>query len=161
MAFPAAEVTLVLLVVWTATSFVPFVPSGVLAALTVLGYAYTTDFAEPGLVALVALVFVSLLASAVELLSGMVSGKLGGASTRSVVIGTLVGIVLLIPLGPIGIVVGVGGTVFVESLAEADAEPRAAARKAAYAVVGVLASSVVQALLLAGVAVGFAVAVWL
>ena len=161
MAFPAAEATLVLLVVWTASSFVPFVPSGVLAALTVVGYAYTTGFTEPGLVALVALVLVALLASAVELVSGMVSGKLGGASTRSVIVGTLVGVALLFVMGPIGLVVGVGGTVFVESLAEADAEPRAAARKAAYAVVGVLASSVVQAVFLAGVAIGFAVAVWL
>ncbi len=159
MAALAAELAIASLVVWTASSFLPFVPSGVLAALTVLGYAYTTGFTEPSLTVLIALVLVSLVASAVELLSGILSGKLGGASTRTVVGGTLVGIVLLFVLGPIGLVVGLGGTVFVVSLYENTAEPREAARKSAYAVVGVLASSFVQAVILGGVAVGFALSV--
>ncbi|MGQ3328294.1 DUF456 domain-containing protein [Halorubrum sp. FL23] len=160
MAFPAAETAILLLVVWTASAFVPFVPSGVLAALTVVGYAYTTDFAEPGLVLLLALVFVSLLASVVDLVSGMVSGKIGGASTRTVVVGTLVGIALLLPLGPIGFVIGLAGTVFVTALYRNDADPDVAARQAAYAAVGVLASAFVQAVMLGSVAVVFAIAVW-
>ncbi|EMA59071.1 DUF456 domain-containing protein [Halorubrum lipolyticum] len=159
MAVSAAGIAIALLVVWTASSFVPFVPSGVLAALTVVGYAYTTGFAEPGLAALLALVLLSLLASVAELVSGMVSGRLGGASTRSVVVGTLAGIALLFVLGPIGIVVGLGGTVFLAALYENDADPRVAARQAAYAVVGALASAVVQAVMLAGVTVAFALAV--
>ncbi|WP_050031753.1 DUF456 domain-containing protein [Halorubrum halophilum] len=159
MAVSAAGIAIALLVVWTASSFVPFVPSGVLAALTVVGYAYTTGFTEPGLAVLMALVLVSLLASVAELASGMVSGRLGGASTRSVVAGTLAGIALLFVLGPIGIVVGLGGTVFLAALYENDADPRVAARQAAYAVVGALASAVVQAVMLAGVAVAFALAV--
>ncbi|WP_418286789.1 DUF456 family protein [Halorubrum sp. DTA46] len=159
MAFPAAEAAIVLLVVWTASSFVPFVPSGVLAALTVVGYGYTTGFTEPSLTVLLALVLVSLLASAVELLSGILSGTLGGASTRTLVVGTLVGVALLFVVGPIGLVVGVGGTVFLASLYEDIGEPRVALRRSAYAVVGVLASSFAQAVLLGGVAVGFAIAV--
>ena len=160
MVSPAAGLAIALLVVWTASAFVPFVPSGVLAALTVVGYAYTTGFAEPGLAALVALVLVSLLASAVDLLSGMVSGRLGGASTRTVVVGTLIGVVLLIPLGPIGLVVGLAGTVFAVALYGNGDDPEAAARQAAYAAVGVLASAFVQAVMLASVAVVFALAVW-
>ncbi|WP_435099320.1 DUF456 domain-containing protein [Halorubrum sp. N11] len=159
MAVSLAGIAIVLLVVWTASSFVPFVPSGVLAALTVVGYAYTTGFAEPSLAVLVALVLVSLLASAVELLSGMVSGKLGGAPTWTVVVGTLVGIALLFVMGPIGLVVGLGGTVFLASLYEDAGEPRVAVRRSAYAVIGVLASSFVQAVMLAGVAVVFAISV--
>jgi len=159
MAFPAAEAAIVLLVVWTASSFVPFVPSGALAALTVVGYAYTTGFAEPSLGVLVALVLVSLLASAVDLLSGMISGRLGGASTRTGVAGTLIGVVLLFVMGPIGIVVGLGGTVFLVSYYEHTADPRVALRRSAFAVVGVLASALVQAVLLAGVTVVFALSV--
>ncbi|TKX61152.1 DUF456 domain-containing protein [Halorubrum sp. ASP1] len=155
----AAGLAIALLVVWTASSFVPFVPGGVLAALTVVRYAYTTGFAEPSLVALVALVAVSLLASAADLVSGMVSGRIGGASTRTVVVGTLIGIVLLVPLGPIGLVVGLGGTVFVAALDEHDGDTGEAARQAAYAVVGALASAFVQAVLLAGVTVAFALCV--
>jgi len=160
MVFSAAEIAIVLLVVWTASSFVPFVPSGVLAALTVIGYTYTTGFTEPSLPSvLLALVLVSLLASAVELLSGMLSGKLGGASTRTVAVGTLVGIVLLFVMGPIGLVVGVGGTVFLGSLYENGAEPRVAVRQSVYAVIGVFAGPFVQAVILAGVAVAFAISV--
>jgi uncharacterized protein YqgC (DUF456 family) len=159
MAFPVAEAAIVLLVVWTASSFVPFVPSGVLAALTVVGYAYTTGFTEPSLGVVITLVVVSLLASVAEFVSGIVSGKLGGASTRTVVAGTLVGLVLLFVMGPIGLVVGLGGTVFLVSLYETDGDSRVAVRQAAYAVVGVLASSVVQAVILAGVTVGFALSV--
>ncbi|AZQ15010.1 DUF456 domain-containing protein [Halorubrum sp. PV6] len=159
MALSAAGLTVALLVVWAATSFVPFVPSGALSAATVVGYAYTTGFAEPGLVALLALVFVSLLAAAADVLSGLVSGRLGGASTRTVVAGTLVGIALLFVMGPIGLVVGMAGTVFLVGLSEHPDEPRVALRQAAFAVTGVLASAFVQAVLLVGVAVGFALAV--
>jgi len=155
----AAGLAIALLVVWTASSFVPFVPGGVLAALTVVGYAYTTGFAEPGLLALLALVSVSLLASAAELASGMVSGRLGGASTRTVGLGTVAGVLLVFVMGPIGLVIGLGGTVFLVALYADDAEPRAAARQAAYAVIGALSSSVVQAVMLAGVTVAFAFAV--
>jgi len=159
MALPAAEIAIALLVVWTVSSFLPFVPSGVLAALTVVGYAYATGFAEPGLAALVALVAVSLLASAVELAAGMVSGRLGGASTRTIALGTAVGVALLFVIGPIGLVVGLGGTVFLDSLYEAPGETRVALRRSAYAVIGVLAGPFVQAVMLAGVTVAFALAV--
>ncbi|WP_394296241.1 DUF456 family protein, partial [Halorubrum sp. AJ67] len=128
MALPAAELATALLVVWTASAFVPFVPSGVLAALTVVGYAYTTAFTEPSLAVLLALVLVSLLASAVDLFSGMVSGRLGGASTRTVVVGTLVGVALLLPLGPIGLVVGLCAPSSSSPCTRIDAEPRVAAR---------------------------------
>ncbi|ELZ42463.1 hypothetical protein C471_03358 [Halorubrum saccharovorum DSM 1137] len=144
---------------WTVSSFVPFVPSGVLAALTVVGYAYTTGFAEPGLGVLLALVLVSLLASAAELLAGLISGRLGGASTRAVAVGTLAGILLLFVVGPIGLVVGVGGAAFLESLYEDAGEPRVAVRRSVYAVVGVFAGPFVQAVMLAGVAVVFALSV--
>ncbi|WP_280586772.1 DUF456 family protein [Halorubrum sp. Boch-26] len=159
MAFPAAEVATALLVVWTASSFVPFAPSGVLAALTVVGYASTTGFTEPSLLVLFALVLVSLLASAAELLSGVLTGKLGGASTRTLGIGTAVGVPLVFVMGPIGFVVGLGGTVFLVTVSENADEPRVAARRAAYAVIGALASSVIQAVMLASVAVGFTLAV--
>jgi uncharacterized protein YqgC (DUF456 family) len=155
----AAGVAIALLLVWTATSFVPFVPSGVLAALTVVGYAFTAGFAEPSLPVLIALVLVSLSASAAELLSGLVSGKLGGASTRTVVVGTIVGVLLVFVLGPIGFVVGLGGTVFLAGLYENADEPRVAARQSAYAVIGALASSFIQAVMLASVTVVFALSV--
>lgn len=159
MATLAAELAIVLLVLCTASSFVPLVPSGVLSAVVLVGYGFTTGFAEPSLAVLIALVAVALLASAMELLSGMVSGKLGGASTVTVAVGTLVGIVLLFVVGPIGLVVGLGGTVFLVSLARDGSDPREAARQSAYATVGALASALVQAVMLGAVALAFALAV--
>jgi len=159
MALPAAEIAIALLAIWTVSSFLPFVPSGVLAALTVVGYAYTTGFAEPGIGVLLGLVLVSLLASAVELVSGLVSGRLGGASTRTIALGTVVGVALLFVIGPVGFVVGLGGTVFLDSLYEAPGETRVAVRRSAYAVVGVLAGPFVQAVMLAAVTVAFALSV--
>jgi uncharacterized protein YqgC (DUF456 family) len=155
----AAELAIVLLVLCTASSFVPFVPSGVLAALVVVGYAYTTGFTQPSLSVLSALVALSLLASAMEWLSGLVSGRLGGASTRTVAAGTVIGIALLFVMGPLGLAVGVGGTVFLVRLYHNADDPRGAARMSAYAVVGVLAGSFVQAVMLAGVTVWFALSV--
>ncbi|MFO8115102.1 MAG: DUF456 domain-containing protein, partial [Halorubrum sp.] len=144
----AAELAIVLLALCAASSFVPFVPSGVLAALVVVGYAYTTGFTQPSLSVLSALVALSLFASAMEWLSGLVSGRLGGASTRTVAAGTAIGIALLFVIGPLGLAVGVGGTVFLVSLYHNADDPRGAARMSAYAVVGVLAGSFVQAVLL-------------
>ncbi|MGM0683638.1 MAG: DUF456 domain-containing protein [Halobacteriota archaeon] len=155
----AAELAIVLLALCAASSFVPFVPSGVLAALVVVGYAYTTGFTQPSLSVLSALVALSLFASAMEWLSGLVSGRLGGASTRTVAAGTAIGIALLFVIGPLGLAVGVGGTVFLVSLYHNADDPRGAARMSAYAVVGVLAGSFVQAVLLAGVTVWFALSV--
>lgn len=155
----AAELAIVLLVLCAASSFVPFVPSGVLAALVVVGYAYATGFTQPSLSVLSALVALSLLASAMEWLSGLVSGRLGGASTRTVAAGTAIGIALLFVVGPLGLAVGVGGTVFLVSLYHNADDPRGAARMSAYAVVGALAGSFVQAVLLAGVTVWFALSV--
>jgi hypothetical protein len=69
------------------------------------------------------------------------------------------GVALVFVLGPIGFVVGLGGTVFLVSLYENAGEPRVAARRSAYAVIGALASSVIQAVMLASVTVAFAVSV--
>ncbi|MFO8115041.1 MAG: DUF456 family protein, partial [Halorubrum sp.] len=73
--------------------------------------------------------------------------------------GTAIGIALLFVIGPLGLAVGVGGTVFLVSLYHNADDPRGAARMSAYAVVGVLAGSFVQAVLLAGVTVWFALSV--
>ena len=70
----------------------------------------------------------------------------------------VVGFVLLFVLGPLGLFLGVAGTVFViEYLEHEDAEE--SVRRALYATVGVLASSVVQVLLTLSMLVGFVVVV--
>jgi len=159
MVFSAAEIAIVLLVVWTASSFVPFVPSGVLAALTVIGYTYTTGFTEPSLT------------RPARTRSRLASGLRGGTVVRNALRKARWRIDadrrrrhagwhrVAVRDGPIGLVVGVGGTVFLGSLYENGAEPRVAVRQSVYAVIGVFAGPFVQAVILAGVAVAFAISV--
>jgi len=62
----------------------------------------------------------------------------------------------MIPTGPIGLLVGVAGTVFALELYE-DRDVEESARRAAYATVGVLASSAMQLVLTVAI---LAVMVW-
>lgn len=76
---------------------------------------------------------------------GALAAKAGGASTLSTLVASVVGIVLLFLTGPVGLIVGVGVTVFaVEYWRNSDAKQ--SARATLYAAVGVLASTVVQVL---------------
>jgi len=141
-------VAIVSLIVLTIGSLFPFVPSGILSAVTVIIYWWQTGYSEPGSFIVVSLVLLGLTVTVTDFVSGAVAGKLGGASNISVLFGTLVGFILLFILGPIGFVFGIGGVVFLSSIRKEDETIVDACRKSAYTVVGVLASKVVQFLLL-------------
>ncbi|MFB6124406.1 MAG: DUF456 family protein [Halanaeroarchaeum sp.] len=131
-------------------SFLPVVPSGLLSVLGVLLYWLQTG--QPGPFVLVTLLAVGLLATLVDWFAGAIGAGAGGASTRSVLAATVVGVLLLVPAGPVGLVVGVVGTVFaLELLGGRSGE--ASLRAAGYALVGIVSSAVVQALLTATVLV--------
>jgi uncharacterized protein YqgC (DUF456 family) len=137
-------------------SFVPFVPGGALSMGGVGYYWYATS--EPGTLVVVVLLSIGLLTLAVDWLAGAVSARVGGASLRTTAIAAVAAFLLLFVLGPLGIVLGVGGTVFaVEYHRHRDIER--GLRTAAYATLGMLASSVMQALLSSVVLVGFLLAV--
>ncbi|MFC4357073.1 DUF456 domain-containing protein [Halobium salinum] len=139
-------VAFALLVLGVVGSVVPGLP-GALASLAGVGlYWYTRGFADPSLPVLVVLLAVGLAAAVVEFAGGAVAARAGGASTRTTVLATLVGLVLALVTGPVGLVAGVAGTVFAVEFARND-DADASARTALYATVGVLASTAVQALL--------------
>ncbi|PSQ20700.1 DUF456 domain-containing protein [Halobacteriales archaeon QS_9_67_15] len=144
-------VAFVLLLAGVVGSVAPVVPSGVLSLAGVLVYWWASGFSEPNLFILSGVLFVALLAVAVDWLSGAVSAKAGGASTRTVVIATLVGLVGL-TFGPVGFLVGTAGTVFLLELADGG-EFEESARAAGVTLVGMVTSSVMQVLLTAGVLV--------
>ncbi|MCY4728973.1 DUF456 domain-containing protein [Natronomonas gomsonensis] len=150
-------VALALLVAAVVASFVPFVPGGALSIAGVGYYWYATG--EPSLLVVALLVSVGLLTLVVDWLAGALSARYGGASLRTTAIAAVAGFLLLFVLGPLGVVVGVGGTVFAaEYYRHGDVER--GLRTAAYATVGMLASSVMQALLSGVVLVGFLLAVF-
>ncbi|MFB6078696.1 MAG: DUF456 family protein [Halarchaeum sp.] len=139
-----------LLVAGVAGTVVPLVPGALVSLAGVLVYWWTSGYVSPGPLVLAGLVLVCLLTLAVDYFGGAVGASASGASGRTVAAAALVGFVLMVVLGPIGLIVGTAGTVFLAEYAR-HADVRRGARAAAYATVGVLASAVVQALLLLGV----------
>lgn len=131
-------------------SIVPLLPSGLAATAGVLLYWWHVG--RPGPLLLAVLVLLGLTATAVDWFGGPLAGYAGGASTKTTIIAGIVGL-LLIPLGgPIGIIIGIAGTIFVLEYRRHGDHERSL-ETAAYATVGVLASAVVQ-LLFTGVMFG-------
>lgn len=153
---PFGWIALALLVVGVVGSVVPLVPGGLASLAGVLLYWWSTGYADPGPVALVAL---SLLAVAVDQLGGAVAARAGGASLLTTAAAAVVGVALFFVAGPVGILAGVGGTVFVSEYRR-HRDPKTGLRTAAYATVGVLASSAVQFLLTASILAAFVLAVF-
>lgn len=151
-------VALVLLVAGIVASFVPLVPGGGLSMAGVGYYWYVTG--DPGILALLALLGLGALAVVFDWLSGALAANAGGASLRTTAIAAAVTLPLLVVLGPLGLLVGVAGTVFaLEYHRHGDVE--LGLRAAAYATVGVLASTAMQVLVTAAVLAGFLVVVFL
>lgn len=140
----------VLLVGGIVGSVAPVVPSGLLSLFGVLTYWFATGFRDPGFLVLTGLVFVSVVAMAAEWLSGAVSAKAGGASTKTTLLATLVGFLGLVLVGPAGFILGTAGTVFGLTYAENE-DVEASARAAGVTILGMVTSSLVQLLLTAGV----------
>jgi uncharacterized protein YqgC (DUF456 family) len=127
-------------------SVLPLVPGGALSVAGVLGYWWSTGYAEPSAALVAVLVGLGTLTMLVDYFGGAIAARAGGASALTTAVAVLVGLVLLLVAGPIGFLLGIAATVFaVEFAQHADAET--GLRVALYATVGVLASAVVQVLL--------------
>jgi len=149
---PLFVVAFVLLVGGVVRSLVPIVPSGLLSLLGVYAYWFATGYDEPGLLLLSGLTLVALVAMVVEWLSGAISAKAGGASTRTTVVATVVGFLGLLAFGPLGFLVGTAGVVFVLTYAE-NRDARKSLRAAGVTLLGMLTSNLLQVLLTGGVLV--------
>lgn len=153
-------IAIALLVAGVLASFVPVVPGAALSLGGVLLYWWSTGYADPGPVALAGFVLLALLTLAADWFAGALSARAGGASARTMALAALVGFVLLFVAGPIGILLGIAGTVFLAELYR-HGDARRSARTAAYATVGVLASTVAQVVLTGLMLVAFLVVVLL
>ena len=133
-------------------SVAPMIPSGLLSLAGVLIYWVASGFGDPDLLILSGLVLVSVVAMAAEWLSGAVSAKAGGASTKTTVAATLVGFLGLLVVGPVGFILGTALTVFGLTYWENE-DAEASARAAGVTILGMLTSSLAQLLLTVGVLV--------
>ncbi|WP_255195830.1 DUF456 domain-containing protein [Halorarius litoreus] len=139
-------VTLLLLAAGVIGSILPGLPGASLSIVGVLFYWWQSGFTRPSALVLVALVGLGVLALLADWFGGAAAAKAGGASTTTTVVAAVVGLLLLFVAGPLGVVIGIGGTVFVLEYRENE-DVEASLRATAYTTVGMLASAVVQALL--------------
>ena len=149
-----------LLVLGVVGSVVPAVPGAALSVAGVLLYWWSTGYVDPSAPVLLGFIVVGVLAAAVEYLGGAVAAGAGGASGWTVLAASVVGVILFLVAGPVGVVLGVAGTVFALELAR-HGDPRRGGRTALYAAVGVLASAFVQVLLTGSMLVAFVLVVLL
>lgn len=148
-------VALCLLALGVVGSAIPSVPGPLVSLAGVLAYALGGGTAV-GSVVLGALVVVGVVAVVADWLAGTLAAKYGGASWTASILGAVVGFVAFLATGPIGLIVGLAGTVFLVEAYRENAEH--ATRAAAYSTLGALGSVVVQVMLAFGMLATFAVA---
>lgn len=139
-------------------SALPGLPGPALSLGGVLGYWWATGYTDPGTVALGGLVGLAVVGLAADWLAAPLGARAGGASTRTTALAGLVGFALLFVLGPLGVVVGVAGTVFLLELRESG-DPSASLRAAGATTVAVLGGIVAQVVVTGAMLVGFLLAV--
>ncbi|MFD1645384.1 DUF456 domain-containing protein [Haloarchaeobius litoreus] len=154
---PVLVVALVLLVAGIVGSAVPSMPGPLLSVAGVLVFWLWGE--GLGTVVAVGLVAVGLFAVVADLLADAVSARVGGASWQTTALAGVVGLALLFVTGPLGILVGVVGTVFALEYWETQ-DHRHAARAAVTTSLGILASAVVQVLLTLSMLLGFGLSVF-
>ena len=149
-----------LLVAGVVGTLIPLVPGGALSLAGVYLYWWHSGFTEPGTLTLVVLSVLGVLTLLAEFLGGAITARVGGASWGTTAAAAVVAIVLMLITGPVGLLVGLFGTVFVLEFAR-NGDVDHSARSALFATVGLLASTAVQVLLTTTILFGFVVFVFL
>lgn len=137
---------------------VPMVPSGLLSLAGLGVYWWGTGFAEVSALTFAVLALLAVVTALIEFFGGSIAARAGGASWLTTAVAAVVGIVLMVVTGPLGLLVGLFGTVFVLEFVR-DGELEGSTRSAVYTTIGVLASTAVQVLLTASILLGFLAAV--
>ena len=146
-------VTFLLLLAGVVGSILPGLPGASFSLAGVLFYWWQSGFSQPGPLVLAVLVGFGLLALLADWFGGAAAAKAGGASTTTTIAAAVVGLLLLFVAGPLGVVVGIAGTVFVLEYRETG-DVDASAQAALYTTAGMLASAAVQAMLTGAMLVG-------
>ncbi|WP_049926921.1 DUF456 domain-containing protein [Halopiger goleimassiliensis] len=159
MVEPLGIVAIALLVGGVLGTVVPLVPGGLLSLSGLFLYWWQSGYAEPGTITLAVLTGLALLALLVELFGSSIAAQAGGASWATTGVATVVAIALMTVTGPLGLLAGLFGTVFVLEYVRGR-DVHGSARSALYTTVGTLASSAVQVLLTLTILLAFLVAVF-
>lgn len=145
-----------LLVLGVVGSVAPALPGALFSVAGVLLFWWASGYTEPGTALLAVLVGVGVLAFLVDFLAGFLSAKVGGASTLAAALAGVAGFLAFLVTGPLGMILAVAGTVFVVEIARGG-DFRAGGRAAAITTIGMLGSSVVQAVLTVSILVAMVI----
>ncbi|MDY6817107.1 MAG: DUF456 domain-containing protein [Halobacteriales archaeon] len=149
---------LALLVLGVIGSLTPILPGGVLSLTGIYLYWWAGNW-QPGIVFLLGVTAIGLLAVIVDYGAGALAARAGGASWQTSLLAALVGLVLLVLTGPLGMLAGLIGTVFVLEFRDTR-DFRGGLRAATYTTIGLLGSGVLQAVLTGSILVAFVLSVY-
>ncbi|MBZ6493981.1 DUF456 domain-containing protein [Natrinema longum] len=138
---------------------VPMVPSGLLSLAGLVVYWVGAGSAELSALTFTVLALIAVITALVEFFGGSIAARAGGASWLTTAVAAVVGLLLMVVTGPLGLLVGLFGTVFVLEFVRGE-ELEGSARSAVYTTIGTLASTAVQVLLTTSILLGFLVAVF-
>lgn len=147
-----------LLIAGVLASFIPVVPGGGLSLAGVGVYWWATGYTEPGSLALMGFVLLGVVTLLLDWFAGALSARAGGASNRTMIIAGVAGFVLLFVAGPVGILLGIAGTVFLAEL-HRHGDASRSVRTAAFATVGMLASTIAQVVLTSLILIAFLIVI--
>lgn len=135
-------------------SIVPVAPGALLSVGGVLLYWWATG--EPGPLLLAVLLLVGVGTVVFDWVGGIVAARASGTTTTVSVVAGVVGVAASLVAGPLGLVLGIAGSVFVVTYARERSAKRSL-RRAVLTTAGVFATALIQALLTASILVAVAV----
>ncbi len=149
---------ILLLIIGIAGSFTPALPGALLSAAGVLIYWWSTGYSDPGTLFIIFTVILTIMALLLDWFSGAITAKMGGASNKTSFMAGIAGIFGFIFLGgPVGVIIAVGGTVFLREYMKTG-NARDARKAGIYSAIGVFASAFMQAAITITIFIGFLLA---
>ena len=148
-------VTIILLVIGVIGSFTPALPGALLSGAGILIYWWSTGYTEPGTIFLILSAILVIIALLVDWFAGAITAKIGGASNKTSFMAGIAGVLGFIFLGgPIGVLISVGGTVFIREYLK-DGDFGKAKKAGIYSALGFFASAFMQVLITSFLLLGF------
>lgn len=135
-------------------SLVPSFPGPSLSGVGILLYWWSTGYQAPGTLFLIGFLAVVAIAVTLDQIATAAATKISGASNRTALAAAIAGLIMLFVGGPLGLLAGIAGTVFVrEFLRTGDREK--SVKAAFYSTAGILGSGAVQAVVSSGLLAAF------
>lgn len=147
--------TILLLILGIVGSFTPAVPGALLSGAGIFIYWWSTGYTEPGTLFITITALLTIFALLVDWFAGAITAKIGGASNKTSFMASIAGVLGFIFLGgPLGVLIAVGGTVFIREYLK-HGKMQKARKSALYSALGFFASAFMQALITSFLLIAF------